>query len=283
MTVALAWVGQRTDGREHLYIASDSRLSGGQRLDACPKILTLPRSDCALCFAGDTASTYPLMIQIAHAIAAHEPARERSLDISRVKAHLLRVFSDLVHRIKDNALPFSSTDAQFLFAGYSWLTKDYRVWTIHYLEKEKRFAAREAVSFHKHLPKAAFIGDWAKRVRSALIKELVGLPGPAYLEPLRVLANFVRNSGPQDTIGGPPQLIRITSHMNTRPLCVRWEGRDTLFGRPLFAYENTDYWIVDPFSGRFLRPRKFGHRALGLSCDEENASRKDASGCSEVP
>jgi len=29
------------------------------------------------------------MIQVAYAIAAHEPVRERSLDIGRVKAHIL--------------------------------------------------------------------------------------------------------------------------------------------------------------------------------------------------
>src|SRR5580658_2883360 len=97
MTVALAWVGKRKDGLEHLYIASDSRLTG-HRMDVCPKILVLPRSDCALCFAGDTHTTYPLMLQLANAIAAHEPARDRSLDISRVKDHLLRLFKDMVSR-----------------------------------------------------------------------------------------------------------------------------------------------------------------------------------------
>jgi hypothetical protein len=41
---------------------------------------------------------------------------------------------------------------------------------------------------------------------------------------------------------------------------VRWKDNDTLFGRPLFDYENADFWIVDPFTGRFRRPRKFGNR-----------------------
>jgi hypothetical protein len=54
MTVALAWLGQRRDGREYLYMASDCRVTGARVLDTCPKILTLPRSDCAICFAGDT-------------------------------------------------------------------------------------------------------------------------------------------------------------------------------------------------------------------------------------
>jgi hypothetical protein len=263
MTVALAWLGTRQDGREHLYLAADSRVRGGHRFDACPKIFTLPRSDCALCFAGDTAATYPLMLQLANAIAAHEPARERSLDVSRVKDHLLRVFNDMINRFEDMAEPFISSDIQFLFAGYSWVRKEFRIWTVHYSENDKRFRAREAMSFHPRLSKAAFIGDWSKRVRAKLVNELRAGQRAAHLEPLKVLAHFLASAEPEHTIGGPPQLIRITQHMNTRPLCVRWRNEDTLFGRPLFPYENTDYWIVDPFGGRFMKPRKFGHREFG--------------------
>ena len=117
MTIGLGWIGTFRDGREHLYLAADSRVRGGQHLDACPKILTLPRSDCALCFAGDTSTAYPMMMQIANAIAAHEPARDRSLDIGRLNIHLLRVLTDLVARIADNVIPFARNDAQFLFGG----------------------------------------------------------------------------------------------------------------------------------------------------------------------
>lgn len=138
MTIGIAWVGQRhRDGREHLYIAADSRTRGAYVFDACPKILTLPRSDCAICFAGDTSETYPLMVQLAYAIAAHEPARDRSMDISRLKDHFLRVFTDLIRTVKDAVLPFTRNDAQFIFAGYSWMRKDFRIWTIHYSEKDE--------------------------------------------------------------------------------------------------------------------------------------------------
>jgi hypothetical protein len=259
MTIGLAWVGKRADGREHLYMASDSRV-GGLRLDFCPKILTLPRSDSALCFAGHTHAAFPLMLQVAYAIAAHEPARERNLDISRVKDHLLRVFTDLIPRIKESPRPFATEDAQFIFAGYSGQRKDFCIWTINYLEKEKRFAARESFNFLPRIRKAAFIGDASKKVRSAIAKELSGEGTNVYLQPLRILSGFLRDSTRLDSIGGPPQVIRITQDMNTRSFCVRWNDEDTLFGRPLFDYENTDYWTIDPFSGKFERPRKFGYR-----------------------
>jgi len=80
------------------------------------------------------------------------------------------------------------------------------------------------------------------------------------LEPLASISAMIANASKDDTIGGAPQLIRITQHMTTRALCVRWKNQDTLFGRPLFDYENTDYWSVDPYSGKFSQPRKFGNR-----------------------
>lgn len=262
MTIGLAWVGRRRDGREHLYIAADSRTRGAYIFDSCPKIMTLPRSDCALCFAGDTADTYPLMLQMAYAIGAHEPSRERSMDIARVNAHLLRLFTDLVRSLKRPAVPFKSDDAQFLFAGYSWLKKDFRIWTIQYSEREKKFISRESINFSKRLKKVAFIGDWATRLRSMVASDLGRSEkvDHVYLEPLQSLCGLLENAKDTDTIGGPPQLIRITQHMNTRPLCVRWRNEDTLLGRGLFDYENTDYWTLDPTTLKFRRPRKFGFR-----------------------
>ncbi len=278
MTVGLGWIGTFRDGREHLYFATDSRVRGGQHLDACPKILTLPRSDCAICFAGDTSAAYPLMIQVANAIAAHQPARERALDIARLNTHLLRMLTDLVARITDSVQPFSRTDAQFLFGGYSWRTKQFRLWTIYYDKPRRRFSSREAISFHPRLKKAAFIGDWGRRVRAEVFRDLNVNSGPVYLQPLQVVAHMLTRSTRADTIGGPPQVVRITEHMNTRPLCVRWRGEDTLFGRPLFSYENVDYWIVDPFTGKLLRPRKFGARVGSVPTAEVGAEIRDVDG-----
>ena len=127
MTVALAWVGSRKDGREYLYMASDSRVTGGRQLDCCPKILPLPRSDCAICFAGDTNNAYPLMLQLWNAVAAHQPARERSLDITTLKAHLLHVFTDLIRSITNAAYEVQAKDAQFIFGGYSWRSCGFRL------------------------------------------------------------------------------------------------------------------------------------------------------------
>jgi hypothetical protein len=262
MTVAMAWIGKRRDGSEHLYMATDSRVRGGYYLDACPKILLLPRSDCAICFAGNTGHCYPLMLQLYYAVLAHQPARERHLDIGALKAHILRVFSDILDQIKDPAEPFRKNEASFIFGGYSWKAKDFRLWAIDYDVRNSKFRARSVDGgFHADLARATFIGDRARDARRHVI-ELLNTRHPEVVElvPLTALGDLVRSATADDTIGGPPQLIRISPSMNTRPFVIRWNGEDTLFGRKLFAYENTDYFTLDVATMRISRPRKFGVR-----------------------
>lgn len=257
MTVALAWISRRKDEREHLYIASDSRVSGGGYLDACPKIMTLPRSDAVLAFAGSTASAYPLMLQVVNSIAAHQPSRNRSMDICQLKGHLVHLCSDLIGRFVDLALPFDEREVQFLLAGYSWLLSDFQIWTIEYKAKEKKFVERNARSFCERLRKAAFIGDAAKNYRGRLTREIGGAGPHVSLEPLKVLSEMLLDPKAPASIGGPPQVVRVGAHMNTRCFAVRWRDEPTLFGRPLFDYEKVDYWTLDPVLGTIKPPVLF--------------------------
>ena len=126
MTISIAWVATRSDGREDLYFASDSRTRGARVLDVSPKVLMLPRTDAAISFAGDTIAAYPMMMQISNAIAAHQPALQRNLDVSELKKHLLRVLTDMLASVQDFAQGFDTTDGQFLFGGYSWRSKRFR-------------------------------------------------------------------------------------------------------------------------------------------------------------
>ena len=260
VTIGLAWVGSRPDGREYLWMASDSRTRGGFVLDCSPKLMPLVRSDSAICFAGDTAAAYPLMMQLSTAVAAHQPARDRSLDITRLKGHLLRVFTDTVDSITDAAEPFVPADAQFLFGGYSWFKREFQLWTIHYDAHQERFLARPAPLMQGRV-RAAFIGDHAKYARARLNELLYrDKPEHVYLEPFGALVEMLKEAEAEDSIGGPPQLLRISAHMTTRPLYVRWGPKISLFGRELFDYENTDYWGIDAESLESLPPRKFGAR-----------------------
>lgn len=267
MTIGIAWVARRSDGREDLYLASDSRTRGGRVFNLAPKLMPLPRSDAAICFSGDSAVAYPLMLQVAASIAAHEPARDRNLDICELLKHLLRLLTDVVDDIKDSdLLPFSKHDPEFILGGYSWRRRDFCIWTISFDPKEGRFVERESNGFHSLLRKVAFTGDWARRYRAMLVQHLDERRARrnehfAHMTPLRVLADLLRSTGADDggSIGGAPQVIRIGPHMNTRPLTVIWGAeRDRyLYGRKLLSYENCDYWSIDPVSGETHPPKHY--------------------------
>jgi hypothetical protein len=201
------------------------------------------------------------MLQVASAIAAHLPSRTRAMDVCRLKAHVLRVCTDLIHRFLGAPVPFEDREVQFLLAGYSWLTNDFKIWTIEYRKRPDAFREREAVDFHRRLRKAAFVGDRAWTLRSRVTRELERSSGDHWeLEPLGVLAKMLAEAAANDTIGGPPQVVRVSKHMNTRCFVVTWNGQDTLFGRPLFEYESVDYWSLDPVRQVIRTPKPIGAR-----------------------
>src|SRR5438067_12062359 len=93
MTIAIAWE-RRIGDCEELVFATDSRLSGDGRIfDASPKILTLPRNDCAIAFAGLTQDAFPMMLQLSLAISSYGPARRRSIDMSELRTHTLKILT----------------------------------------------------------------------------------------------------------------------------------------------------------------------------------------------
>lgn len=265
MTIAIAWVARQPDGLRHLYFASDSRTRGGYVFDACPKILTLPRSDSALCFAGELDWSYPLMVQLSNAIAAHQPSRARTLDISHLKNHLVRIATDLVNSTTESMSVFDAASATFIFGGYSWRSADFLLWTLTYDKTRRVFAARPSTNFHSRLKQAAFIGDWATRYRSRLVQVLnvrEDNQRDVEHEPLFQLSTILKEADKNDSVGGPPQVVRVGAHMNTRVFCVPWGEPKTmtLFGRKLFNYENCDYWSIDPETGLISPPAPIGRR-----------------------
>lgn len=81
MTISIAWV-RKIKGSEELILVSDSRLSGNATYwDQCSKVLTLPRSDSAIGFAGSTDFAYPLMQQLYLSISSYKRSRDRVIEL----------------------------------------------------------------------------------------------------------------------------------------------------------------------------------------------------------
>jgi len=282
MTVAAAWVRTIRDCEELVFV-SDSRLSGGARtFDYCAKILTLPRSDCAIAFAGETDNAYPLMHQLALAIDVFGPLRERRMDIREVRSHAIKIFDSMSSSISSAFEEARTPDnVWFLFGGYSWVAKEFFLWKIEYSKERKGFIDVPAVllatnsgakkvfllsersalrdNTSRILGQVAFAGDQGgegmKRLLALMTERYQQEPkmfdaGSLNLEPFEVVRDMLRDSARAHSIGGAPQVVKVYQHMNTQPIAVIWpsakDGQVFLQGRPLLGYENIDSWVIDP-------------------------------------
>lgn len=265
MTLGMGWVRSVGETREFV-VAVDSRLSGGQSWDCCPKLLLLPRSDCVLCFSGDTHDAYPLMLQIQNAINMYGKTRDRTVDVTQMRGHMMRVFKHMrtfVHELPRGQDEPPQADVRFIFGGYSWRHKDFRFWRIR-----GRGAGFEMESPDQWGPedekwRIHFIGDEApiieaKKKLARLLRSRGKLPeGDFDMEPFEVLRDIIRE-GQFRTVGGPPQLAKVYEHMNTVPFAIYWPDRETgevsLLGRPLLPYEVPEWPILDPDDIQFRPP-----------------------------
>ena len=289
MTISIAWVRTLRDCQE-LVFASDSRLSGGARtFDYCPKILTFPRNDCAISFAGSSDDAYPLMLQLALSIEAHGPLRRGTIDVPALKGHALRVFQSMADSIASSipAMPdHGQANVEFLFGGYSWVQKRFELWRITFDAKAQCFRAVTAPSMMcvervgkafigrqlrgeaVSLGQIAFGGDQhaeAQRRLVALVAQRLrahqlGITKLALnMEPFEVIRDMLRDPQHAHSIGGAPQLVKVYQYSQAGPLAVFWPNREAggvyLRGRRRLSYENFDTWIFDPDVLRSFHPR----------------------------
>jgi hypothetical protein len=260
MTLGIAWV-RNIGGVRELVVASDSRLSGGQHWDSNPKIMLLPRSDAVISFAGQTDDAYPLMLQVFNAILMHPAARDRALDLPELKGHLLRVINKARSVISDLPRGHSGAvikDARFMFSGYSWRQKRFRVWTLHFDKEIDRFTFRPMSPWKAQTgstKEVAFVGDTsvvlaAKAALVSLLRDRGKIKsGGLDMEPFEVLRDMLR-AQKYPEIGGAPQLVKVYEYMNSHAFPVLWptaeSGQVSLLGRPLLPYEKPAGRIVDP-------------------------------------
>ena len=280
MTIAIAWT-RRILNCEELVFVSDSRLSkDGRIFDAAPKALTLSRNDCAIAFAGLTQDAFPMMLQFSLAISSYRVAQRRSMDLSELKTHGLKIFDAMATLLQSDAHVIGAPQddipaAEFLFGGYSWIKKEFELWRIRFDKTRRRFVAIEAQWAYfdplrrrvhmDHLARSerktaigriAFAGDQApkaKRLFSQMMarryregEEISKID----MEPFDILTGMLRDPDHSSTIGGAPQLIKVYQYMQAVSFPIYWpdkqSGRRFLQGRPCLGYENLDTKIVDP-------------------------------------
>ena len=212
MTVSAAWIRKVHDCEELVFI-SDSRLCGGLRWDECPKLTTLPGENCILAFAGDTGYAYPMMMQIRHALSGYTRIECGSMDITDLNGQVLKHANHLMKSVYDlpdkNAIP----DVEFLFGGYSWVEKRFKIWRYYY-DKHDKWLAKDGKN-HRIIKSIngnfSAIGDQKETLKKELRELLKRKYGEAIddsqnisldMEPFEALCQLLKRATPADTIGG---------------------------------------------------------------------------------
>lgn len=168
MTVAVGWIRKYKD-IEELLIASDSRLCGGYRWDNCPKIMCLPRNDCAIAFAGDTGYAYPLMMQAYFASAETYQALDRAIDVTKFNGFLLSQINAMQKAVYSKADYNDINENEFIVGGYSWATQSFKLWRYKYNRRISQFEKQEFESIYDNkFGKIVFAGDAKARLDNEL-------------------------------------------------------------------------------------------------------------------
>jgi hypothetical protein len=266
MTLSLAWIRTVRESQE-LVFASDSRLRSGQAWDCCPKIMTLPRSDCLISFAGETDYAYPLMLQMARAIEFYPVSTDRKVDINLVKRRTIQVFNQMRSLIHDFPLPQTTADdpaTGFIFGGYSWRRQRFQLWKLRYWPQSDAFGFQEVTNWpgQHGLKVIAIAGDAIEDAHDRLIALLAARgkleSGSLDMEPFEVLRDMIR-SGEYPTIGGAPQVAKVYRYLQTQYFTVKWpisEGVPHALGRPALGYERFDAPSIDPDAPEIQSPRQ---------------------------
>jgi hypothetical protein len=263
MTIAVGWV-RKVKNCEELVFISDSRLCGGHRWDECPKIMTMPCESCVLCFAGDTGYAYPMMMQVNYAMSEYNKIRTRAMDVSDLNGYVLKHINHLSQSVYDMASPDGQSENEFIFGGYSWTEKKFKLWRYCYDKTNKKFK-KDGTSrwILPHVPGSIIIiGDQRetyKKVLRSILQEKYGPQGVNNggngldMEPFEALRNMLREAKHIDTIGGAPQMVKSYQYMNSRPVGVYWPNKlenpfknRTILGRSMFEFEDSEFWFMDP-------------------------------------
>ena len=295
MTVSVAWT-RKEHNVEQLVFVSDSRISAGEKFDACPKMLALPRGDCGVSYAGTSGDALSMMLQLSLAIQSYPAAMKRSLELSALRTHAIKVFNAMLKEIRLGQIHGNPstvrTDASFIFGGYSWRAKGFEFWSFRYSKASNQFITRRPMNLavdtetnsistdtslkkkHRLLGQIAFIGDQAEAAKRLAIQKLNEKlrENPdlnrLHMEPFEAVRDMLRDRSlrdfpDKDSIGGPPQMMKVFQYSQTASFAFWWpdsdnEMRPFLSGRPCLDYERLDILCLDPdtFNATYMGGQK---------------------------
>ena len=249
MTLCVAWVRKRKR-EESLYMIADSRLTGGDTFDGCPKLYPLSREDCAIACAGATWFSAPVAEHIQRAIDLNIKLRTRASDFLDIVHSIEDITNKCLSQVKDTTQ--STPDFQMILAGYSVRLSRFCVRIIEYNKKTKKMYAHKVPTIKKNV--IAVIGDHDKNINYVTeyrvkLHKALGDETTIDMQPLDILMEFIEDSSKR-SVGGNPQMLKLTKFLRVLPYGIyqtKTNGDKDLsfYGRSLMNYETFPYPIYN--------------------------------------
>lgn len=244
MTIAFTYIRNHVNPPE-LIIASDSRLSGGERWDSCRKIYPLRRGDSAIVFTGEIERFFPIISQVMSFCDGHKKNYSRAEPLPDLFNKILLLANYLVKQISDlpKGLKFPTGNCTILLCGWNWSPKKgdsdcfikemkYHPRLGTFVPMRKKFDQKNDYKKHKII----VIGDCVPRFWSEY-SQRASLLNVLDMEPLDIFQKII-DLPDMDTIGGVVQAVKIYKHLNTLPILISKSQCKYLYGRKLFNWED---------------------------------------------
>lgn len=243
-----------------MIFATDSTLTGGEKWNHGVKLFELPRTDCLICFAGETQRAYPLILNLISTIKHNEDLKNPALDIQEVLYGIVELFNELVNSIFDYPAGVAEAiggEAKFLFGGWSWKENRFKIWRLYYSPDLKGFIWDDETAIKKSKMRVA-IGDPSegeddiarvadKKYRD-LIHELNREDDPLDMEPLTVLVDMCLDKKIR-YVDGSVQIGKVYKSGTTEFFGVMWQsafGKPHFLGKPYEKHNKPRVRYFDP-------------------------------------
>lgn len=270
MTLVAIWV-RRNATLSELVAISDSRLSGGESWDRCPKLVPLPRPATAIAMSGDATAAYAFLLQAMNACLLLDGNEAGRTDIRYVARKLREVYADSRREVGDLPSGQTSPDVpqlDVILMGWSWRRLRFEAYSFSY-DPKGVMVMKPLSELEERTPYGVyFAGDAAARARASLLELMREKGMPPVLagqadssqraqganldwEPLEVLEALIKD-GNVRTVGGVPQMLKIYQYGLTEAFVWRVGNEDYFGGRPVRHGERFDRRIARFVDGKLI-------------------------------
>ena len=120
MTLGAIWV-RRNSTLHELVVITDSRLSGGgERWDAVPKIIQLPRPGTFVAMSGDAGTAYAFLLQAMNTCALLDGHGTGRTDVRTFATDLEDLFKHSRNHLRVDIRGLSHPTVDIVLGGWSW-------------------------------------------------------------------------------------------------------------------------------------------------------------------